>query len=83
MNTAANFLRAITPPGAYQNEADVFEPNHTESFWGKANYDRLLSIKKLVDPSSVLDCWQCINWTGAKSPRYACYPPDPTPGGTQ
>ncbi|KAH8107501.1 hypothetical protein DFH11DRAFT_1636209, partial [Phellopilus nigrolimitatus] len=28
-------VRNITPgSGAYQNEADVFEPNHEESYWG-------------------------------------------------
>ncbi|PPR04434.1 hypothetical protein CVT26_002263 [Gymnopilus dilepis] len=39
-------VRQQTPGGgAYVNEADVFEPNFSESFWGKANYAKLLSIK--------------------------------------
>ncbi|KAF9072912.1 hypothetical protein BDP27DRAFT_1319624 [Rhodocollybia butyracea] len=37
-------LRRITPDAAYQNEADVYEPNHEISFWG-SNYERLLEIK--------------------------------------
>lgn len=29
-----------------QNEGDVYEPNHTESYWGSANYEKLLSVKQ-------------------------------------
>ena len=29
-----------------QNEGDVYEPNHTESYWGPANYEKLLSVKQ-------------------------------------
>lgn len=39
-------IRAITPgAGAYQNEADVYEPDPIGSFWGEKNYARLLAIK--------------------------------------
>lgn len=31
-NSAMDLIRAITPPGAYQNEAALSEPNHEESF---------------------------------------------------
>lgn len=42
--------RDITPgSGAYVNEADRMEPNWQRSFWGD-KYDRLLSIKKEMDP---------------------------------
>ncbi|CAE7122014.1 unnamed protein product, partial [Rhizoctonia solani] len=35
VNSAINPLRALTPGGgAYQNEADVYEPNAATSFWG-------------------------------------------------
>ncbi|KAI0749994.1 FAD-binding domain-containing protein [Daedaleopsis nitida] len=38
-------LRAFTPgSGAYQNEADVHEPDFANSFWG-SNYARLVQIK--------------------------------------
>ncbi|KAB8748979.1 hypothetical protein FH972_026530 [Carpinus fangiana] len=44
---AINPLRTITPnSGAYQNEADIFEPGSPNAFWGRANYNRLLKIKK-------------------------------------
>lgn len=69
-----NPLRAITPDGgAYQNEADTYEPNHIHSFWGQDNYNRLLKIKKEVDPSNLITCHQCV---GAESTdgRFACYP---------
>ncbi|KZP23305.1 FAD binding domain-containing protein [Athelia psychrophila] len=64
-------LRAITPDAAYQNEADVYEPNHEVSFWGD-HYSRLLQIKKKYDPEQLLDCWHCVGFN-ANSSRFACY----------
>lgn len=29
-----------------QNEGDVYEPNHTDSYWGPVNYEKLLSVKQ-------------------------------------
>ncbi|KAJ4416151.1 hypothetical protein N0V82_006911 [Gnomoniopsis sp. IMI 355080] len=47
-------LEAITPNGAaYLNEADYNQPNWQDVFYG-SNYERLLSIKHELDPSSVL-----------------------------
>ncbi|KAL0564427.1 hypothetical protein V5O48_017620 [Marasmius crinis-equi] len=40
-----DYLRNLTPAAAYVNEADVYEPNHEETFWG-SNYERLLEIKQ-------------------------------------
>ncbi|KAF5391920.1 hypothetical protein D9757_001789 [Collybiopsis confluens] len=57
-STSMDNLRRITPDAAYQNEADVYEPNHEVSFWG-SNYQRLLKIKIKYDPSHLLDCWHC------------------------
>lgn len=46
-------LRDVTPgSGAYLGEAGRDEPNSQQSFFGD-NYDRLLSIKKDVDPWDV------------------------------
>ncbi|CAI4212819.1 unnamed protein product [Parascedosporium putredinis] len=43
-------LRQITPgSGGYGNEGDVMEPDFAQAFFG-SNYDRLLSIKRSVDP---------------------------------
>ncbi|KAE9397912.1 FAD-binding domain-containing protein [Gymnopus androsaceus JB14] len=73
LSAVANGLRDFTPDsGAYQNEADVYEPNHEESFWGN-NYPLLLSIKQKYDPDHILDCWQCVGWRGPSSPQYSCY----------
>ncbi|KAF8435773.1 FAD-binding domain-containing protein [Boletus edulis BED1] len=70
-------LRALTPKsGAYQNEADVYEPNHTESFWG-SHYEDLVRIKRKYDPEHLFDCWHCVDWTGRQNPRYQCYMPRP------
>ncbi|KAJ7640893.1 FAD-binding domain-containing protein [Mycena polygramma] len=71
ISDAIDFLRAITPDGAYQNEADVHEPNHEVSFWG-TNYPRLLQIKKKYDPDNILTCWHCVGYD-PQSPRFACY----------
>ncbi|TFK91561.1 FAD-binding domain-containing protein [Polyporus arcularius HHB13444] len=73
LSAAVDPLRAITPgSGAYQNEADVHEPNHAESFWG-ANYNQLVEIKQKYDPDHLLDCWNCVDSQGSASERFACY----------
>ncbi|KAK8004019.1 hypothetical protein PG989_003738 [Apiospora arundinis] len=47
-------LRSLTPGGGtYLNEADVMEPRYQEAFYGYDNYERLLRIKREVDPHSV------------------------------
>jgi len=64
-------LRRITPDAAYQNEADVYEPNHEVTFWG-TNYPELLRIKQKYDPDRILDCWQCVGWN-REDRRFSCY----------
>ncbi|KAJ7634766.1 FAD-binding domain-containing protein [Roridomyces roridus] len=71
ISNAADFLRAITPDAAYQNEADVHEPNHEVSFWG-THYPRLLEIKQKYDPDNLLMCWHCVGYD-PNSPRFSCY----------
>ncbi|KAK3660886.1 hypothetical protein LTR56_000644 [Elasticomyces elasticus] len=73
----AKILEGVAPnSGAYQNEADVFQNNPTQTFWG-SNYQRLLSIKKQVDPKNVLTCWDCVG--GSRSDTiYGCYPAAPS-----
>src|SRR4051812_21557592 len=39
-------------PGAYGNEGDVMEPNLAEAFF-RRNYERLVEIKRKVDPIEV------------------------------
>jgi hypothetical protein len=73
-HSAADVLRKLLPDsGACQNEADVFEPDPADTFWGLKNYDRLMSIKKEIDPDNILTCWNCIGWD-PKDERYSCYP---------
>ncbi|KAF2668007.1 FAD-binding domain-containing protein [Microthyrium microscopicum] len=53
-------LRSISPNGGtYANEADPDTPNWQHAFWG-SNYDRLLRIKKMVDPEGVFYCRRCV-----------------------
>lgn len=67
-------LVALTPgSGAYQNEADTLETDPVGAYWGQANYNRLWSIKKTVDPTSLLTVWQGVGWNNADS-RWSCYP---------
>ncbi|KAJ6591126.1 FAD-binding domain-containing protein [Mycena vulgaris] len=74
-SNVTQLMRDITPgSGAYFNEGDLYETNHEESFWGP-NYPALLAIKKKYDPQSLLDCWQCVGWRGARDVRYDCYLP--------
>jgi hypothetical protein len=77
VSSEADILRKLTPDsGAYQNEADVFEPDPINSYWGRANYNKLKAIKKQVDPTNILTCWGCIGWN-PNDPRYSCYPSIP------
>jgi len=50
---AIGIIRDATPgAGTYAAEADYFEPDWQQAFWGP-NYDRLLSIKRQVDPDNL------------------------------
>lgn len=74
MHDAMDLLRDLSPgSGAYQNEADVYEPNPVDSFWGQENYAKLVAMKKELDPENVLTCWGCVGWDRT-DPRYGCYP---------
>ncbi|KAF8600190.1 FAD binding domain-containing protein [Ceratobasidium sp. AG-I] len=44
---------------AYFNEADPREPQWKKSFFG-SHYDRLLSIKRKVDPQGLFTCNRCV-----------------------
>lgn len=53
-------LRKLTPSsGAYVNEALKSEKNPDQVFWG-SNYNRLLRIKREVDPEDVFWCAPCV-----------------------
>ena len=53
-------LRQLTPDlGAYINEAAGFEKNPAKTFWG-GNYEKLLAIKRAVDPQDVFWCNPCV-----------------------
>ncbi|RDW84128.1 uncharacterized protein DSM5745_04454 [Aspergillus mulundensis] len=71
-------LREFAPDSAvYMNEADPWEPDHVNAFWGQENYDRLLRIKREVDPQGVLRVWKGVGWEefgGEGEGRYECYP---------
>ena len=73
-HNATQMLTALTPgSGAYQNEADTFQDNPEETFWGRSNYDKLLGIKQGLDPTNLLTCHSCVGWDLTDA-RYSCYP---------
>ncbi|KAK0227831.1 FAD-binding domain-containing protein [Armillaria fumosa] len=73
VSMVTQWLRDLSPDsGAYLNEADVYEPDHEEAFWG-ANYARLVQVKKKYDPFHLLDCWMCVGWNDPLDERYSCY----------
>lgn len=60
LNGYVEALTALAPDaGAYVNEADPFQANYHEVFWGE-NYPRLLAIKRAIDPDDVFWCRACV-----------------------
>ncbi|KAF2404867.1 putative FAD binding domain protein [Trichodelitschia bisporula] len=45
--------------GTYVNEANPYEPDWENVFWGK-NYARLLRIKRRIDPQNLFVCNRCV-----------------------
>ncbi|KAA8650336.1 hypothetical protein EYZ11_000705 [Aspergillus tanneri] len=45
--------------GTYTNEANPYEPDWQNVFWGQ-KYDRLLSIKQKIDPTNLFVCNRCV-----------------------
>ncbi|KAL4820470.1 hypothetical protein BDW67DRAFT_95530 [Aspergillus spinulosporus] len=67
-------LREFTPhAGAYLNEADTFETDPMDSFWGKENYARLSAINEEIDPTNLLTVHQGVGWKSGDT-RFSCYP---------
>ncbi|KAI8214680.1 FAD-linked oxidoreductase ZEB1 [Colletotrichum sp. SAR 10_77] len=64
VDAAAEGLRRLAPDmGSYINEGSVYEKDWQQAYWG-ANYERLLSIKKTVDPDDVFWCEPCVGNEG-------------------
>ncbi len=53
------FINAAPQAGSYANEADYFQKNWQQAFWG-ANYPRLLAIKHRYDPNNIFNCHHCV-----------------------
>ncbi|KPM37671.1 hypothetical protein AK830_g8885 [Neonectria ditissima] len=64
LNDRFEALRELTPGGgSYMNEGFPFEEDWQQTFWGE-NYERLLKIKRKVDPKDVLWCTPCVGSEG-------------------
>ncbi|KAJ4988300.1 FAD-linked oxidoreductase-like protein 18 [Stagonosporopsis vannaccii] len=60
VSAKTQLLRGLSPiTGAYFNEADSRETGWQESFFG-AGYERLVGVKREVDPRGVLWCRLCV-----------------------
>ncbi|MGZ3695051.1 MAG: FAD-dependent oxidoreductase, partial [Bdellovibrionota bacterium] len=60
VTSAMDFLRRATPgAGTYFNQADYFEADWGNQFWGE-NYSKLLAIKKKYDPENFFTCHHCV-----------------------
>jgi len=53
------FQQAAPHAGTYVNEADYFQQNWQQAFWGE-NYARLLLIKNKYDPAGIFYCHHCV-----------------------
>lgn len=57
-------LKKLAPGmGAYMNEADANDPDYVDDFYGTANYEELLRIKRLYDPRDLFYCPTCVGST--------------------
>ncbi|KAF7977680.1 hypothetical protein HWV62_2920 [Athelia sp. TMB] len=66
-------LVALAPDsGAYQNEANIDEPDHEQTFWGD-NIQRLNAVKRKYDPENFFAVWHGVGWAGAGDPDFVCY----------
>ena len=73
VNYANDILIRLAPnSGAYQNEANIDEPNHEQTFWGD-NIGRLKTIKKTYDPDNFFAVWHGIGWEGSGDADFVCY----------
>ncbi|TGJ87926.1 hypothetical protein E0Z10_g875 [Xylaria hypoxylon] len=60
VDTLTKPFRELAPDmGAYINENNPGEPDWQHTFWGE-NYERLLQIKRAVDPEDILWCHPCV-----------------------
>lgn len=60
INAAMKLLMDAAPSaGAYANEADYFQQNWQQAFWGD-NYAKLYGIKQKYDPDGVFYCHHCV-----------------------
>jgi hypothetical protein len=54
-------LKKLAPgTGSYMNEADRFDPNWVEDFYGWKNYAELSRIKDMYDPEGSFYCSTCV-----------------------
>jgi hypothetical protein len=53
------FMQAAPHSGAYANEADYFQKNWQQVFWGN-HYQKLFLIKQKYDPEGLFYCHHCV-----------------------
>lgn len=53
--------------GACFNHHSPVEPDWRNGLWG-GQYDRLLELKGIFDPTNVFRCWHCVGYEGEENP---------------
>jgi len=48
--------------GGGYNHGHKAEPNWRTTYWGDANYEKLLKIKEKYDPKNLFNCWHCVGY---------------------
>ncbi|OCL02375.1 FAD-binding domain-containing protein [Glonium stellatum] len=67
-------IRYLAPNvGVSINEADIWEKDYEEAFWGAENYASLAKIKAEVDPKNLLSVWQGVG-SHETDDQFSCYP---------
>ncbi|KAF2138291.1 Glucooligosaccharide oxidase [Aplosporella prunicola CBS 121167] len=65
-------MKALTPEGGcYLNEGDWKESDWQQTFFG-GNYNKLLKVKKMYDPTGLFSCWKCVGWTESDDSIGSC-----------
>lgn len=77
VDKAVKTLRAVTPGvGVSVSEANVWEAESMDVFFGSENGAKLMNVKQTYDPDNILTNWGAVGFD-AKDDRYRCYPKRP------
>ena len=59
--------------GVSLSEADIWDADYEDVFWGREIIQKLKSIKKRYDPENILTNWGAVGFD-MRHERFKCYP---------